>query len=552
MASYEIYIRCRIIWLSLAIASLHVALIASLANAAVAEPVSVSPDDLYEELPSDGHLNSHPGIDLPVDVDCKCRQHTQSSSTSATRQSSGGTRIFYLVILHNVHTLRDAVHLFRALRGPPHTVVFHVDKKVQHAIDQANDQNSTLLQTALQSLQDEILSCPCGSRVDLQAVHSVEWSKWSMNLPTLWGMQLAASEPYKDKWDFFINLSGDTLPVYTPSAMSRILSHLSHYNFVTSRSCETGLVPTNVYDFPESWHKRKHYTNADRDPPPIIHYNDSHGQPQSTEIDYYFGSQWVVLRKDFVQYLALELDRNDGFVARYRDHLMKKGKVMTDETFLPTILMHVPPFNETLPELQEEGGLEGSVVYTGNVAEDLHPLYSIRYERMDEHFPSPLRGYYPSHPRYEVPATPVEGVLLPPNPHNWGPYYLGVYDLQDIADSGALFIRKTSSVLDPNLYSLLPVDHWEQIPRIQWPPAGVQASEVPSWRLEKLRMMKSAVKKAQKEGQPVPTNFEKEIQRLEKGGKATPTRQAPGHEEEDEEQLPARRELEGLQEKEDL
>ena len=50
-----------------------------------------------------------------------------------------------------------------------------------------------------------------------------------------------------------------------------------------------------------------------------------------------------------------------------------------------------------------------------------------------------------------------------------GPYYLGTYDLGNIKDSGALFIRKVAKELDPYLFSLLPVSNKDEIPDIYWP-----------------------------------------------------------------------------------
>ena len=51
----------------------------------------------------------------------------------------------------------------------------------------------------------------------------------------------------------------------------------------------------------------------------------------------------------------------------------------------------------------------------------------------------------------------------------WGPYYLGTYDLKDIKDSGALFIRKVSPLVDANILHILPVDDHSLIPDISWP-----------------------------------------------------------------------------------
>ena len=61
-----------------------------------------------------------------------------------------------------------------------------------------------------------------------------------------------------------------------------------------------------------------------------------------------------------------------------------------------------------------------------------------------------------------------------------GPYFLGVYDLAGIHDSGALFIRKVSEAVDPNLLRLLPVDRRDQIPRIRWP-REVSITNKPDW-----------------------------------------------------------------------
>jgi hypothetical protein len=89
-----------------------------------------------------------------------------------------------------------------------------------------------------------------------------------MNLPTLWGMQVAVEE-YNDQWDVFINLAGDNLSVYTADSMAVQLEQLP-YNFVTSSSCETGLLPSSVYLFPTWWHKRAHYTRQDTEPDPVF------------------------------------------------------------------------------------------------------------------------------------------------------------------------------------------------------------------------------------------------------------------------------------------
>lgn len=528
-------------------------------------------------------------------LDCTCRQHeTQpvrhhpSKQQQQHQSQGGGARIFYLVLVHNVPTMEEAIPLFRALRDPRHSVVFHVDQKVYTLMEQAGFGNNTIgresevqenteednhdteeeaaktakeldealrLQQALKALQTEIESCPCGSRVLLDSVHSVKWSHWSMNLPTLWGMKIATThELFVNHWDVFVNLSGDTLPVYTPHTMAHMMGlfQAQNYNFVTSRSCETGLLPTSVYDFPSNWHKRQHYTNQDKDPPPLIRYSppaDAAGggvflstKAQFLNVTIHFGSQWVVLQRDFVAHLVQELERPDSFPCQFRDYLLRKGKVMTDETFVPTVLMHTAPYNTTtLPRItadntdetdDEKKEYQGSLIYHDDdklLPFPLPPIYTLRYERMDEKYPSPLRDYYPTRPRYEVPhnmSTQLyqwkHNLQLPPEPHIWGPYYLGIYDLAAIRDSGALFLRKVSRHVDPNLNVLLPVDAPYQIPPIGWPTGGVQASVVPDWESEKHALMKLAYLKAKKKGVKIPKHIQEEFEEEIEGNEKEP------------------------------
>ena len=125
---------------------------------------------------------------------------------------------------------------------------------------------------------------------------------------------------------------------------------------------------------------------------------------------------------------------------------------MSDETFIPTLLIHHEHFRETLPQISEDGSLTGT-----------KGIFSVRYERMDEHVPNAF-GDVVHDQRYDVP--PSTGVDVP---RPWGPYYLGLYDLGNIKESGALFARKVSKRVDANIFKFLPVNDREDIPSIYWP-----------------------------------------------------------------------------------
>jgi len=390
-------------------------------------------------------------------------------------QGAGGARIFYLLLIHNERTQNDAVHLFRAIRDPRNIVVVHYDTDARDLLDDNNNR-----------LRHEMETCPCGSTVRLESVHTVEWSKWSMNLPTLWGLQVAVDE-YYDQWDTFVNLSGDTMAVYTANTMAHKLHELGHYNFVTSRSCETNLLPTSVYHFPAFWHKRRHYTRDETEVPPVFEYvddddDDGDGNHKNKTVTIHFGSQWVILQRDFCAWLVHQLDdddNRDSWPSQLRDYLQTSGFLMTDETFLPTVLMHADEFADTLPiyPLQSRSN-------AGTVATLLPSLHHVRYERMDEHYPTPF-GVFPEHQHYQVPDSLIAAAVLE-QPRAWGPYFLGAYDLGGVRASGALYCRKVSAYLDDNLVRLLPVDRPEQIPDLRWHPVHeIALTARPDWSVER-------------------------------------------------------------------
>lgn len=411
-----------------------------------------------------------------------CPSHCTDVDTDADTDTTGGARIFYLIIVHNERTMHDALHLFRAIRDRRNTILIHVDQKAQHLLrNNSNDNNMT---DSTSPLWREIESCPCASAVRVESVYNVQWSHWSMNLPTLWGLQMAVQE-YAGTWDVFINLAGDNLPVYAAAQMAARLEQLP-YNFVTSRSCETGLWPTDVYLFPAWWHKRAHYTVRDTEPDPVFTFTTRDGRQETKTVVTHFGSQWNILQASFCNWLVQELQRPDSLPSLYRDYLMQSGKLMTDETFLPTLIMHVDEFRETLPAVDND---TGELLWKNGAPSG---ITAVRYERMDEHMPTAF-GEYTMQQRYQVPESSTE--LEEPRP--WGPYFLGVYDLASIRDSGALFVRKVSEHVDPNLLHLLPVDRAEDIPPIQWP-EEVSISPKPEWQ-ETLRAVKAKVKQQQDE-----------------------------------------------------
>jgi Core-2/I-Branching enzyme len=137
------------------------------------------------------------GTDAACSLACLGPPHTASDTTA---------RIFYFVSVHNERTMIDAVHLLRAIRDPRNRVLVHVDLKAADLMQPDNP------------LQLEIEQCPCHDTVRVASKFDVQWSHWSMNLPTLWALQGAVTD-YAGEWDVWINVSGDTLPVYNVNTL---------------------------------------------------------------------------------------------------------------------------------------------------------------------------------------------------------------------------------------------------------------------------------------------------------------------------------------------
>jgi hypothetical protein len=134
----------------------------------------------------------------------------------------------------------------------------------------------------------------------------------------------------------------------------------------------------------------------------------------------HFGSQWVILQAPFCRWLLRQLDDPRSWVSQFRDHLIQSEKLMTDETFIASVLVHAEEFKDTLPRTDGE---TGELLFANGTASG---ITDVRYERMDEHYPTAF-GAFPVTQRYDVPAS----ARLDP-PRVWGPYFLGVYDLAAI------------------------------------------------------------------------------------------------------------------------
>ena len=334
---------------------------------------------------------------------------------------SSKIKIAYLLLAHDSETLRASARLLDAIYEENNLYFVHVDLKY-----------SPLERSLIEALRVNRTNVEWGQLFD------VCWARWSMIEPTLWAMEKASRKDY----DYFINLSGDSWPVLTQPALKQALASLGPSNFVASApQSPTGLRPTARSEFGDGWHKKQAY-------PKIL-------VEAFPDMEAYFGSQWMIVHRTFVDDVLGQLLRDDAPASLLRDwfkfatiDVEGVGRVkphIPDETFFPTLLMFKQ--RQKVPEPLE-------VYDRCDVKKVLRTAF---YIRMDEHYP-----WSPPKQRYAAPT-------LDKKERPWGPYYLGAYDLQDIKDFGSFFIRKVSKDVDPTLFDILPVEDHDHIPNIAWP-----------------------------------------------------------------------------------
>ena len=143
------------------------------------------------------------------------------------------------------------------------------------------------------------------------------------------------------------------------------------------------------------------------------------------DIEPYFGSQWMILRRDFI-YWFVEIKKHKlsfpnlikfwfdlkDYQLEYLYSRSKRSKpqpYIPDEIYFPTVLAH-SPFRNSIPPVSLQDGTT-----------------SVHYVRMDEHFPWGEKA--------------AKYVMKGSGARNWGPYYLGVYDLFDVRESKSMFLH---------------------------------------------------------------------------------------------------------------
>ena len=81
----------------------------------------------------------------------------------------------------------------------------------------------------------------------------------------------------------------------------------------------------------------------------------------------YFGSQWMVLNPDLVEYFAVSMRDENSFGTALKWAYIEKNRVVTDETFFPTLVMNEERFKGTVPMVEKGEGIVESLPWLTSI-----------------------------------------------------------------------------------------------------------------------------------------------------------------------------------------
>ncbi|ELR24151.1 xylosyltransferase I, putative [Acanthamoeba castellanii str. Neff] len=224
--------------------------------------------------------------------------------------SRSGLKVAYLILVHSDESVLASQRLLPAIWRP--------DFFYLYVVDQSTDELGRLR-------LDEFLGSPAAvfhGSANVRAMTTNVLSGWGtlgLVQNELDGLQELLG---LGKWDYAINLSGDTYPLVGQAELAERLAHWRGANFVT----DPGTRPQRANEVPEL--KLARLAN--------VTWPTGVAEPDQ------YGSQWFILTREFVEYTLSSARARNVLLA------MGSGKAdVADESFFQIVLMN-SPFNSTV------------------------------------------------------------------------------------------------------------------------------------------------------------------------------------------------------------
>jgi hypothetical protein len=222
-------------------------------------------------------------------------------------------RIAYFIMLH--HKPQQFEWLFNAIYHADDFFVVHVDLKSLVNFKGRGGTHSRV-RALLRGRPNVVLMTP----------HCTNWGGWSLSKIALEAIDIALARD--QRWDYFVNLSGECYPIRRMQDIREALSGNPALNYVETRHFSS--LP------PGAWHTRR--PRVIDTPAKIIILPGHRAAPKTFMLEHK-GSQWVMLTRGFCEWQQSSLLRRD--IARYM-----RFSPLSDEMIFQALLLN-GPFRDT-------------------------------------------------------------------------------------------------------------------------------------------------------------------------------------------------------------
>ncbi|WP_261509959.1 beta-1,6-N-acetylglucosaminyltransferase [Chryseobacterium paludis] len=209
-------------------------------------------------------------------------------------------RIAYLVLVHRLP--EQFKRLFKAIYEPSNFYLIHIDKKANQEIGE--------------EVKDFLKEYP---NVHILKSEKVVWGGYSMVQAELDGMNYLLS--MSEKWDYFINLSGQDYPLKSQKIIKEFLSKNNGKSYIK--------VADQELNRPETMNRIENYFEELEDKIS----EDTHKRGFMKDIIPYIGGQWMILTRNCCEFIC-----NSAEVKKFETYYF--NTLIADESFFQTVLMN--------------------------------------------------------------------------------------------------------------------------------------------------------------------------------------------------------------------
>lgn len=226
--------------------------------------------------------------------------NTQARALKKGNIASDGLTIAYFILVHRLPN--QFKRLFKAIYHPDNCYLIHIDKKV-------NAETYDEISSFLKDFPNTYI---------LEST-SVLWGGYSMVEAELQGINHLLK--INDKWDYFINLSGQDYPLKSQRIVKEFLAKHLGNNYIK--------IADQIAIRPETLNRIENYFVE----------TDSNVSTDLTKRDYltdtapYIGGQWMILTRACCEFLCNSIETK-----RFENYY--KNTLIADESFFQTVLMN--------------------------------------------------------------------------------------------------------------------------------------------------------------------------------------------------------------------